>query len=170
MNEGKKFEEDFKKSIPSNILLYRLKDPAQGFGNSTNTRFSLHNECDYFLYKNPNLIPIELKTTDKKSLTFAREKEDGSKQIKLCQINGLKRLNEFDGVCSGFIFNFRKDEITYWLGINNFLEFYNNTEKKSINIDDVVHGGGIKIEQTKIRVRNRYNVIDVIDLILKGGE
>ena len=42
--EGKKFEEDIKKSIPDYVYCYRIKDPAQSFGRDSRfTRFSLKN-------------------------------------------------------------------------------------------------------------------------------
>ena len=57
-NAGKIFENEIKESIPSNIMYYRIKDPAQGFGQGATTRFSLHNQCDALLYKYPNLIAL----------------------------------------------------------------------------------------------------------------
>ena len=50
-NIGKKFENNWKASMPNDIFYYRLKDQAQSFGGASKLRFSLKNPCDS--YSNP---------------------------------------------------------------------------------------------------------------------
>lgn len=40
-NIGKKFENNWKASMPNDIFYYRLKDQAQSFGGASKLRFSL---------------------------------------------------------------------------------------------------------------------------------
>lgn len=70
MNQGKLFEKDFEKSIPKDIKLDRLKDPSVSYryNNDKNiedksVRFAYKNPYDYILYKRPEQICLELKTS-----------------------------------------------------------------------------------------------------------
>ena len=56
-----------------------------------------------------------------------------------------------------FVLNFRELEETYAIEMETFNEFYNNTDKKSINISDVKKLGK-KLVQYKKRTSYRYNV------------
>ena len=64
-NVGKRFEENFKKSISDEYLLYRLKDSPQAFTQNNLTSFTHKNPCDYFLFdgKRGVFYCLELKTT-----------------------------------------------------------------------------------------------------------
>ena len=110
-NEGKQFEDNWKSSIPENVLYYRLKDSAQSFGfknnENTNLRFSLKNPCDCFLFCSPYFFTIELKSTVSTSISFEREKnQKNKKMIHYHQINGLNKFSKYNFVISGFLFNF----------------------------------------------------------------
>ena len=71
-NIGKQFEQDFSKSIPEYVMLYRLPDSAQSFGNSTVLRFSRKSPFDFFLWdsKRHILYVLENKTVEGKSISF----------------------------------------------------------------------------------------------------
>ena len=63
MNEGKKFEEDFKKSMDKyNIWNYRLRDSSGSWSNNKGSRFTPKNICDYIAYNNGKLYLLELKS------------------------------------------------------------------------------------------------------------
>lgn len=63
----------------------------------------------------------------------------------------------------GFIFNFRNENNdTYYVLIEDFLDYTNTLDKKSININDVKKMNPIKIENHKLRTNFRYD----IDLLL----
>ena len=75
MNVGKIFEQKFKESIPKDVAVIRLHDSASGFGqDSRSTRFSMKSPFDFILFKTPCMYCLELKSTDKKSFSFEREK------------------------------------------------------------------------------------------------
>ena len=61
-------------------------------------------------------------------------------------------------VC-GFIFNFRrKDNRTFFVMIDDFIDYTSALSKKSINIDDVLQMNPVEIEYEKKRTRYRYNI------------
>lgn len=164
MNEGKIFENDFKKSVEKyNYFCYRLKDSAQAFGGTSNLRFSLTNPFDYFMFANRHLFCLELKSTKGTSMSFWREdfEEKGKKQtfmIKKHQIKGLADAIQYSNIVAGLVLNFRDKEKTYFWDIRNFLEFSNNTDKKSFNEDDVIKHNGYLITQTKKIKRYVYEI------------
>lgn len=155
-NAGKVFENEIKNSIPDGVMYYRIKDPAQGFGGSSTTRFSLHNQCDALLYKYPRLIALELKSTQSTSIPFSFT--DNKKSIKKCQIYGLCDFSLYKGITAGFLMNFRKTEKTYYLDIDGFLRFMIDTSKSSINEKDIIEYGGIIIPSQKKRTRSVYDI------------
>lgn len=103
-NTGKRFEADFKKSVPSYALLYRLPDSAQAFGGSSNLRFSSKNPFDYLIWNSKShiLYALELKTVAGKSISFERNKEEHG-EIHWHQVEGLNKWNKYDGIVCGFI-------------------------------------------------------------------
>ena len=64
MNTGKRFEADWKASVPSGVWYLRLKDsPATFYGGAQEgIRFSADNICDNLLFREPMLALVELKT------------------------------------------------------------------------------------------------------------
>jgi len=167
MNVGKKFEADFEKSVPNDILLYRLHDPAQSFGReNSNLRFSLKNEFDFILY-NPesrNLYALELKTVEGNSISFERDKSQKGR-IHFHQIEGLKKWDQYNGTICGFIIEFRKSTTTIFIPISDFEILINSTTKKSISLDDITTSNinYCIIPQSKIRTRYRYDIQSFLD-------
>lgn len=163
--EGKRFEDAFTKSVPNYVLVKRLNDNASAWSGGTKTRFSSNNECDYIMFndRTRTFYGLELKTTQEKSLSYWREDfEDKTKkqtfQIRKCQILGLKKWSEHLGVF-GFIFNFRSfNNKTYFVTIDDFLDYTSSLSKKSININDVLNMNPIEIENNLIRTNYRYNI------------
>ena len=107
---------------------------------------------------------MELKSTKGTSINLWKEGLDPKKtyNIKKHQIEALEEASTYKGCISGFIFNFRAVERTYFLHIEDFLEFTGQTEKKSINEKDIVNSGGIIIKQKKKRVRFTYDIASFI--------
>lgn len=70
MMEGKRFERDFKASVPLDTWCYRLRDsPISYYGGSEaeGIRFAQDNICDFFLFRAPSLYLLELKTVGTRS-------------------------------------------------------------------------------------------------------
>ncbi|MBU5332108.1 hypothetical protein KQI61_07840 [Anaerocolumna aminovalerica] len=166
INEGKKFENSIKKSVPENCYFLRLHDPAQSFNQTDNLRFSLQNPYDILLFSYPLLFCLELKSTEGTSMTYFREDfvdktKKQSFMIKKNQIEGLLKANKSDGIVAGFLLNWRLkngSQHTYFWFIDDFLQCTNTLAKKSFNESDVVNNNGILIEQTKLRTNYKYNI------------
>lgn len=157
LSSGKQFEKDFASSIPSNVFYYRLKDSAQSYNKSA--KFSWDNPFDYMLLYRSNLYCLELKTTKNKSISFEDINSDKkqNKMIHKHQIESLIKYSKYDGVISGFLFNFRhfendKDkyfETLYYQSIEDFLNMVQKINKKSFDEVDLVLNKGIKIQGRK---------------------
>lgn len=161
-NEGKKFEEDFQNSIPDNIKIDRLKDPSVSFNiknqNEDNKkksaiRFSGRNPYDYILYRYPNQLCLELKTTSSKSFSY----KGCSPKIQEHQIKGLLKASKYCD--AGFILNFRNmaNNNTYYISIENFLKITSMISKKSINENDIKPFSYLISNKIK-RTRYKYDI------------
>lgn len=160
-NQGKIFEDNFKKSTPDYSLFYRLPDSAQSFGGCNNLRFSRKNPFDFLLWdsKKHRLFALELKSVAGKSISFERKKDEYG-EIHYHQIEGLNSWNKYDGIVCGFIIEFRKIETTVFIDIKDFLEITDKIPKKSFNFDDL-STYEIKhsiISQKKARTHYTYGV------------
>ena len=79
-------------------------------------------------------------------------------------------MSQVDGIYAGFLLNFRDEEKnledTYYMSIEKFLKFLQETQKKSINkIDCELRG--IKVESVLLRKYYNYNVERMIRDIVK---
>lgn len=168
-NPGKNFEDYFIKSVPEHCWHKRLNDNAASWNNGTNSRFTSTNECDFILfnYKTKTLYALELKTTIN-SLTFWRKdfEEDGKKKnfnIKKNQILGLKKWSKYWMNC-GLVLNFRnKDNRTFFVTIDDFLNYTDKLDKKSINMNDVLQMNPIEIENKLMRTNYKYDLEKFLD-------
>ena len=113
--------------------------------------------------KTRTLYGIELKTTKDNSLTYWRKDfEDKTKkqsfQIRKCQILGLEKWSKHLGVF-GFVINFRnKGNRTFFIMIDEFLDYTSTLSKKSINMDDILKMNPIEIENNLIKTNYKYNI------------
>ena len=166
INVGKRFEENWKKSVPDNVLYYRLKDSAQSFGRCNNLRFSSKNPCDCFLFSSPYLYALELKSVATSYISFERTKEEKG-VIHYHQIKGLRDFVGYKNVIAGFLFNFRKKdtEITYYQHISDFDKMIDSIDKKSFNEKDLVKFNPYVVNNRKLKVNYRYDVADLLNRI-----
>ena len=168
-NKGKNFEEHFKQSAKKeDLFIYRLRDNAMSY-TQTDTIYSHDNICDFFIYKNPNLFAFELKHTTYPSIGIQTSEDDGEKMIKYHQIKQLEKVSLYDGIKAGFILSYEnedtKTESTFFIEINNFIDFLAETGKKSINMIDILRYKGIKLEQRKLRTNYHYEITKLLDRI-----
>lgn len=160
VNIGKRFENNFRDSVPDGVLYYRLKDSAQSFGGTSNLRFSLKNPCDCFLFKSPTLLALEMKSVATSSISFERNKDDKG-VIHYHQIEGLRKFARYEDVVTGFLLNFRhknETEACYFLHIKDFDRMVHDICKKSFNESDLQQYNPIIIESEKKKVNYKYNV------------
>lgn len=169
MNAGKVFENNWKESFKKiDAYYFRIKDSASAFNNG-NSSFTRSNPYDCFSLYNKYFFAMELKSTKGSSFTFEKDGSGkGNKMIKKNQIDGLNDVINFKNTFAGFIFNFRSDNLTYWMNIKDFIEFYNNTDKGSINKDDIKKYHGILIKSKKLKVNYRYDIKLLFDNLIRG--
>ena len=149
MNEGKKFEQDFKKSVPSHAYYYRLKDGTGNIGGQNeNLRFQATNICDCILYGMDKFYMLELKTHKGKSIPFSCVRDN---QLQGLYDAGLKK------VYAGFIINFRDIEKTFYINACSMLRFKESASRKSYPLSFFETYGQL-IPQTKLRTRYRYDI------------
>ena len=78
--------------------------------------------------------------------------------IKKNQILGLQEASNHMLV-GGFLINFRnKNNDTFFISIDDFLDMTKELNKKSFNIDDLKANNAIPIYSTKARTRYTYNI------------
>lgn len=170
-NSGKVFEDDFKSSTDKDrCLLLRLNDQPQSFAKTA--KFSLKPPCDFILYdsKTKLLIPIELKTTKYKSMSYEdiNEENPNNAMIHKHQLEKLLEFSKYDGVKSGLLLNFRTEETNiqraYYISIQNFLDMCQKINKKSVNEIDLLNvGNALKVEGTKKRSRYLWDINSLLD-------
>ena len=143
----------------------RLNDNAASFGGGKNTKFSSTNECDFLLFdcSSKTLSALELKSTETGNFTYWREdfERDGKKRtykILKSQILGLQSWSKYWMNC-GFVFNFRnKENRTFYVMIDEFLDYTNQLDKKSITMNDVLQMNPIEIKNEIKRTHYRYHI------------
>lgn len=156
-NKGKAFESDFKQSCEEqNIWVERIKDNQLSYSTQFSTTY---NKYDFHAFDGITLYGIELKCTNLKSLTVSRDKsEDKDKMIKKHQIDSLWKDNQYDNILCCFIINFKTSGNVFLLPIENFMEWYTTTDKKSINENDIISLSPILIDSELKRTRYRYGI------------
>lgn len=150
-NPGKRFEEDFIKSVPDRCDITRLKDGG-GWSDATNTRFTSSNPCDFIIYAERHrsiaMYKLELKSCLGKSLPFGNIKEHQLEELYKSSLVGVEAL---------FIVNFREVNETFRVPVVTLRAFINQTERKSIPLAWFREFATL-INQSLIRVRYRYDL------------
>ena len=173
MNAGKEFEKDFRQSIPKNCYYRRFNDNALGFNiQASNQRFTTKSPYDSIIYHYPYFYALELKSTQGKSISFG----GNSPMIKEHQIKELVKASHFEGVISGFVFNFRGCENrTIFVPVHRFLEIARNNGKKSVNVNEFNNDNSIEIPNKLLKVHYKYDIntfmewAETLIVSIKGG-
>lgn len=173
-NTGKSFETDIQNSCKKQgVFFFRVRDV--NLPPDVRRRVKLpKNKYDSLIYYNGYLLPMELKSTDKKSISL------DEKVIKQHQIDNLYADSKFEGVLPGFIFNFRnEDNRTYFVDIHSFINYKHiaenqlkHTYKSKVNRAsipiDICREIGTEVLSIKKRVNHQYFVKQLVDeLVVK---
>lgn len=176
-NAGKKFEEQLSTSCEKEGIFYdRIKDVYIPINvRSMLKKHSIQltttkNKYDFYIFGEGKLFALELKSINAKSISIT-----DPKIIKPHQIEYLEKASAYDGVVSGFVFNFRATEEneTYFVSIKKFLEYCDiaingkeYTYKNKVNRSSISVGVcseiGIKIKNSKKKTNYHYNMKDFI--------
>jgi recombination protein U len=155
-NLGKIFEENWKKSVPTNVFYYRFRDSGSSFyGGNQQLRFSASNIADC-LIQDPfsGLHLIELKNHKGKSIPLSCIIGNKTKEK---QMKDLFEANKYSAVYSHIIVFFSDVERCFELDIDSFMEFVDKGERKSIPIE-YFERKGWEIEVEKLRTNYRFNI------------
>lgn len=155
LKTGKKFENNFKLSVPDNIFYYRFRDTASTYyGGNNNLRFSNTNIADCLLFDGNILILCELKSHKGSSIPLDCIIGKKSKEKQMQDLYDASRHNN---VRSFLICFFEDKSLCYALDIAKFMEFIENNDRKSIPID-YFKENGIEIETITLRSNQRFNI------------
>ena len=147
MNSGKRFENNFKESVPKGVFFYRFRDGTSSWDSNESTRFQASNICDCMIF-NGSLFLLELKNHKGKSIPFTCIREN--------QINELVKAQHC-GVKAGFVFNFQDLEEAYFIDAYTINDYMVDNERKSfpyIWCEQM----GVKLENKKLRTNYRYDL------------
>lgn len=165
---GKVFEENWKKSVPKNIWIYRPPDAAQSFNQSSNLRFSQKSSCDYMMFDGYHFFCLELKSVAGKSISFERTKKDKG-VIHYHQIEYLKSCLNYKNIISGLIIDFRGTGNTWFIHINLWDALINSITKKSFNESDLLsYSHPLLISKKKLKVNYKYDVAKFVQEMTKA--
>ena len=177
MNQGKKFEHNFKQACENDgIFCLRVTDSDLSFNPNKDlrSRFTIKQPADLIVYYNGYLFTLELKNTKGKNFSFQRDPKLPDGMIHYHQINSLVNMGLYKGVISGFVFNFRWGEDdklpvekTFFLSIDDFSRFMVESDKRSINMKEVIEYGGIEIESNRKRTQFTYATKNGFEEIIK---
>ena len=127
INNGKRFENNFRDSVPSYCWFYRLRDSAASFyGGNEQLRFANKNIADNIVFNGKTLFINELKAHTGKSIPITCIREN---QIKMMQEANLYKNIK----CTLFVFFYSVGRC-FSLDIENLVSFLEKTDRKSIPI------------------------------------
>lgn len=110
------------------------------------------------MFDGEKLYTLELKSVGTTSISFERSKEDKG-VIHKHQIDKLLEFSTYKNIISGFLFDFRLSEKTYFCTIKEFINMINRLDKKSFNEKDLFEWcKPIEIEKKKLKVNYKYNI------------
>jgi penicillin-binding protein-related factor A (putative recombinase) len=110
------------------------------------------------MYNGKILYTLELKSVGTTSISFEKTKEDKG-VIHKHQIDKLLEFSKYKNIISGFLFDFRLSDKTYFCMIEEFVNMINQLDKKSFNENDLFKWcNPIKIEKKKMKVNYKYSV------------
>ena len=111
--------------MPTDVFFYRFRDGTSAWGgDQTNTRFQQSNMCDCMMFDGNNLYLLELKSHKGKSLPLTA--------IRKNQIEELAKASTYQNVISGLVIHFADVGQTFFVKIQDILNFINDAERKSI--------------------------------------
>lgn len=177
---GARFQEDIEKSCKEQgVFFHNIKDVFLPPDVRKRVRLPKNNYDAFMFSEQGYLFPIELKSTDKKSISFSES------VIKTHQIEKLAEVASYERVIPGFLMNFRSqsNNLAYFIPINKFLEYKHLAEnqlehnykcrkgkklnKSSISLD-ICEEIGFEVLNIKKRTRYRYYINDLLERLINN--
>lgn len=151
---GKRFEENWKNSIPKDIFYYRFRDSSNTWSGGNKTRFTPSNIADCLLWNSECLFLLELKSCKGSSLPFKNVIGNDTKKQ---QINDLIEASGFANTIVGLVIEFSDKDECYFVEINDFKNFLEKAVRKSLPID-YCRKNGLKIGVEKLKINRRFDI------------
>lgn len=158
MNEGKKFENNFKDSVPKNHFVYRLRDAGSYVGGKQTGEgrsFTTSNICDFIYFDGKLLMNLELKSVKDSRMPFTNIAKNRKSQLK--KIDTLLKYSAKKNTLGAFVINFRSLEKTIVIEVEVLKYFIEKADKKSINFNDA-KAIGVEIPQELKIVNWKYDL------------
>ena len=160
INNGKRFEDNIRKSVPEDYFYYRLRDNQNNWNRGTGIRFAITNMCDCIVFNGEYLLLMELKNTKGKSLPFDRIRKNQLEEL---------LLQEYKLNCKPcLLINFEELEECYYMPIQLIDELIRKNERKSISIEEC-RLFGLRVESKKLRTNSKYNIKKLFEDIKELG-
>ena len=156
MKKGGQFENNFKKSVPDDILYYRFKDNTSNWQHNNLVRFTQSNICDCMLFDGDILVFAELKNHKGKSIPFSC--------IRKNQIKELSMYQYYKNTKCVVIINFEDLEECYCLFIADLSHFIRTADRMSVPVE-ICREIGIKIENKRLRTNYKYDIKKMMEEI-----
>jgi recombination protein U len=161
LNSGKRFEQNFRDSVPVGIFFYRFRDGTSSWGGGENsaTRFQAKNICDCMMYDGNYLYLLELKSHKGASLPLSAIRES--------QIKNLMEADKHMNVEAGLIVNFADAEEVYYMPIEQAYKWFFNGIRKSIPIKEF-RDNCIQIKGCKKKTNYVYDINKFLSEVFYG--
>lgn len=177
LNTGKRFEADFKASVPPGCWYYRFRDsPASYYGGGQDgLRFTGDNICDCQIYRAPFLHLFELKTVSSKSASltamFGAFDRSSGRYKKQRHLEDMAQASENNGITASVLIFYRISEHTWAVPAASVLKALQESAeggRKSIT-EDYCATYGITVPQRQLRVNWRYDVEALVNALEDRG-
>ena len=161
-NQGREFEQAVKHSCDrQGIFCFKLRDtyiPLQNI----NGAFAPKMISDFIMHRDGILYFVECKTTKHKYITFCREQTDKGMiaHHQWTQMYNVYNQQRPDVRC-GLLLQYENESNnpkTYYLPIENFVSFMNESDKKSLNPMDCVQHGAIIVPNKMLIKHRAYDI------------
>lgn len=154
MNQGKRFENNFKASIPSSCWYYRLRDSAASYyGGNENLRFSGKNIADCIVFNGNKLYICELKAHAGKSIPLTCIRQN--------QAEMMLEASNYDNLECYLIVFFYEVNKCFALKIEHFYSFTMLSDRKSIPIS-YFEEQAIEIPVKCLQTNHRFALSDFL--------
>ena len=153
INQGKKFENNFKASIPSNCWFYRLRDGTANWtgGFNNNVRFQQNNIADCIVFNGNKLYICELKAHAGKSIPLSCIRQNQAEMM--LKANVYHNIN-----CLLFVFFYEINKC-YALNIDDFDDYVKKNTRKSIPIA-YFEEKAIEIPVRMLKTNHRFALLE----------
>jgi len=159
MNQGKRFEQDFMKSIPDYCFKYKFRDNPRGGEKSDKFRFTASNICDILLFDDRILYLLELKSVKGISLPFGNINKKSLREMD-CKAD-MPRARAY------LVVEYRQEKKVYAIEVWRVLKYMEKSDRKSIPIT-FAESYGEEIQSHLKRTRFSYGIEEFLEENSKG--